>query len=284
MGIILMLLASVSFATMSALIKAVGQDVPSLQVVFLRCALSVPILLFFVLIQRKPLLVRAKKVLLFRTLFGMTAMIGFFYAIANMPLAECVFIGRSQPLILAILAPLIIGEKAPRSAWFAIATGFAGVALIMKPAMAWPVAAWVTLGAALASALAHLLVRRLNATDDPLVIVFNFSFLAGIFTSVRVLPHFVSMSGTQWIYVAGIVVFACIGQILMTMAYRKDLAPAVASSTYSAVFLSVLFGYLFWGEIPHPLAWLGGALIVTGGLMLLRARIHIRAPASPAAS
>jgi len=284
MGIVLMLLASISFATMSALIKAVGQDVPSLQVVFLRCALSIPLLLFFILVQRKPLLVRAKKVLLFRTIFGLTAMIGFFYAISNMPLAECIFIGRSQPLILAILAPLIIGEKAPRSAWFAIATGFAGVILIMKPAMAWPVAAWITLGAAACSALAHLLVRRLNATDDPLVIVFNFSFLAALFTSIRVVPDFTPLTGRQWIYIAGIVVFACIGQILMTTAYRKDLAPAVASATYSAVFLSVLFGYLFWGEVPHPLAWLGGGLIVTGGLMLLRARIHIRAPASPAAS
>lgn len=284
MGIILMLLASISFAAMSALIKAVGQDVPSLQVVFLRCALSIPLLLIFVLIQRKPLLVRAKKVLLFRTIFGMMAMIGFFYAISNMPLAECIFIGRSQPLILAILAPLIIGEKAPRSAWFAIATGFLGVVLIMKPAMAWPVAAWITFGAAACSALAHLLVRRLNATDDPLVIVFNFSFLAALFTSIRVVPSFVPLTGRQWFYVSGIVIFACIGQILMTMAYRRDLAPAVASATYSAVFLSILFGYIFWGEVPHPLAWLGGGLIITGGLLLLRARIHIRAPASPAAS
>ncbi|MCK4839197.1 MAG: hypothetical protein KAS94_10370 [Desulfobulbaceae bacterium] len=45
MGIILMLLASASFATMAAMIKAIGPDLPLSQLVFLRCALAVPILL-----------------------------------------------------------------------------------------------------------------------------------------------------------------------------------------------------------------------------------------------
>jgi drug/metabolite transporter (DMT)-like permease len=214
----------------------------------------------------------------------MSAMIGFFYALAHMPLAECIFIGRSQPLILSILAPLVIGEKTPRSAWFAIIAGFTGVVLIMKPAMEWPLAAWVALGAAVASALAHLLVRRLNATDDPLVIVFNFTLLTAFFTSFSAIPSFVSPSPQQWIYIIGIVVFACLGQVMMTTAYRKDRAPAVASASYASVILSIGYGYFFWGEIPHPLAWLGGLLIIFGGLMLLKARIHIREPASPAAT
>ena len=284
MGIVLMLLASISFATMSALIKAVGPGISPLELVFLRCSLSVPLLFFFIRLQKKPLWVAAKKVLLFRTFFGMAAMIGFFYALANMPLAECIFIGRSQPLILSILAPVVIGERAPRSAWFAIVTGFAGVALIMKPAMEWPLASLVALGAAAASALAHLLVRRLNATDDPLVIVFNFTFLAAIFTSFQAAPSFVPLSHQQWIFVIGIVVFACLGQILMTTAYKKDRAPVVASASYASVILSIGYGYIFWGEIPRPLAWFGGLLIVFGGLMLLKARIHVSEPASPAAT
>jgi drug/metabolite transporter (DMT)-like permease len=284
LGVILMILASTCFATMSALIKAVGPDIPPLELVFLRCIFSLPFLVLIIRHKKKPYFVTARKVLLFRTVFGMGAMIGFFYALSHMPLAECVFIGRSQPLILVLLAPFILGESTPRAAWFAIIAGFAGVALIMKPAMEWPLASWITLGAAASSAMAHLLIRRLNRTDHPLVIVFNFTLLAAILTSVWVLFNYVPPSPRQWLYIAGIVVFATVGQTLMTTAYRRERAPIVAAASYVAVILSVFYGYVFWGEIPHTLAWFGGGLIVFGGLMLLRARLYIREPATPAAT
>jgi drug/metabolite transporter (DMT)-like permease len=284
MGIIFMLLASACFATMSAMVKGVGTGISPLELVFLRCVLALPLFYLFVRLRKRPLWVRAKKVLLVRTLLGMAAMIGFFYALTHMPLAECIFIGRSQPLILTLMAPLVIGERAPKSAWFAIITGLIGVILIMKPAMAWPLAAWVALGAASFSAIAHLMVRRLNATDPPLVIVFNFTLLTSVFTSLWVLPRFVMPDPRQWIFIAGVALFASLGQFLMTLAYQRDRAPVVASASYTSVILSIIYGYFFWGEVPHPLAWIGGALIVAGGLLLLKARLHVTEPASPAAT
>ncbi len=279
MGVIFMLLSSASFATMSAFIKGIGPGLPLTQLVFLRCILAAPLLLLFIMAQERPLVVKAKKVLLIRTFLGITAMHGFFYAITHMPLAECIFIGRTQPLILALMAPFVLGEKAPRPAWFAIFTGLAGAALIMKPAMAWPMAAWIALGAAAASAGAHLMVRRLNKTDFPMVIVFNFTLLTAFFTAFKALPEFVPLTAKQWIFISGVALFASLGQILMTLAYRKDKAPAVAAASYSSVILSVIYGYFFWQEIPHPLAWLGGGLIVVGGLLLVKSRYRITEPA-----
>ncbi len=267
-----MLLASASFTTMAAMIKAVGDTVPLVQMVFLRCLLAAPLLLVFILRRKRPLVVRAWKLLLVRTLFGMTAMHGFFYSLTHMPLADSVFIGRSQPLLLALLAPLVVGERTPRAAWFAIATGLAGVACIMRPAMAWPAAAWAALGAAFCAAMAQLLVRRLNRTDYPLVIVFNFTVLTALVTGTIAVPDFVPLTGRQWLLAAGIALFATTGQVLMTTAYRRDRAPAVAAASYSSIVLSVLYGYLFWGEMVEPLAWLGAALIVTGGVLLIRSR------------
>ncbi len=281
MAVLYMLLASACFTTMSALVKAIGHHIPPLELVFLRCCLSIPILFLIVRHRKRPLIVKAKKVILLRSLFGTVAMAGFFYALANMPLAECIFIGRSQPLILSLFAPFVIGERAPRSAWLAILAGLTGVVLIMKPAMAWPLAAWVALGAASASALAHLWVRRLNATDFPLVIVFNFTILTALFTAFGVLPFFTPPTPLQWALITGVALFASTGQLLMTLAYQKDRAPVVAAASYTSVILSVLYGYLFWGEIPPPLAWIGGTLIVAGGLLLLKARIHRSEPVTP---
>ncbi|MEN8135874.1 MAG: DMT family transporter [Thermodesulfobacteriota bacterium] len=279
MGIILMLLASASFATMAAMIKAIGPDLPLTQLVFLRCALAVPILLAILIVQGRPIVVQARKLLVWRTVLGILAVHCFFYALTHMELASCIFIGRAQPLILALLAPLLINEKAPRAAWLAIITGLAGVALILNPAAEWSLAALVAFGGATFSAGVHLIIRRLNRTDHPQVIVFNFTMLTGLVTGLWSLPGFASLSLQQWLLIAGVALFASLGQILMTSAYRHDRAPAVAAASYSSVILSVVYGYFFWGETPNPLAWLGGALIITGGVLLVKSRHGVSEPA-----
>lgn len=278
---ILMLMASACFATMAAMVKAMGPGVPLSQMVFLRCMLAVPVLFLVLRAQGLPVMVRARRTLVLRTALGMLAMHGFYYALTHMRLADCVFIGRAQPLLLALLAPVVIGEKTPRAAWVAILTGLAGVGLVMNPALNWSLAALVALGSATASAGAHLLVRRLNRTDPPLVIVFNFTVLCGLITAVWSLPGFAALSIRQWLLAAGVAVFASLGQTLMTFAYQRDRAPAVAAASYSSVILSVAYGYLFWGETPEPLAWLGGGLIVAGGVMLVRSRYTITEAAAP---
>jgi drug/metabolite transporter (DMT)-like permease len=85
---------------------------------------------------------------------------------------------------------------------------------------------------------------------------------------------------SQWLLIAGVALFASLGQILMTSAYRHDRAPAVAAASYSSVILSVVYGYFFWGETPNPLAWLGGVLIIAGGVLLVKSRHGVSEPAA----
>ena len=284
MGILFMLLASGCFATMSAFIKAIGQYLPLPELVFLRCLLSLPVLFLFVRLLQRPVIVKEKRLLLLRTIFGMTAMTGFFFALTHLPFAECIFLGRTQPLFIALLAPLILGERAPAVSWFAIVTGLSGVALILQPGVAWSPGAWVAIGAAGSSAMAHMLVRRLNATEYPLVIVFNFTVLTCLFAGIWSLPHFVMPTVRQWIFLICVALFASLGQLFMTLAYQRDRAPVIASASYTSVVLAVLYGYFIWGEVPQPLTWLGGGLIVTGGILLLKSRRHVSEPPSPAAT
>ena len=272
MGVALMLLASASFATMAALVKALGAGTGIWQMVCLRCLISAPVLFSLLALQGRPLVVRAKKALAVRTLLGMSAMLGFFYALTHMDLAGCIFIGRTQPLFIALLAPLVLGERAPGAAWVAIAAGMAGVALILDPAGEWNLGAAAALFAALASAGAHLMVRRLNRTDAPLVIVADFTLLTGLVTLVPAALTFRPMDGRQWLLITAVALLATCGQVLMTNAYRRDRAPAVAAAAYSSLVLSVLYGYLFWDEIPGPRVIAGGILILAGGLFLLRSR------------
>ncbi|MEN8257165.1 MAG: DMT family transporter [Thermodesulfobacteriota bacterium] len=280
MGVLCMLLSSASFATMAAMVKALGADLPIAQLIFLRCLLPLPLFISIIRAKEQPLLVGAKGYLFLRSLFGGCAMACFYYALTHMPLADCIFLGRTQPLFLALLAPFIIGEKAPRSAWIAIAAGLLGVLFILQPAMTWPRAAWAAIAGALLAAFAHLMVRRLNRTEQPLTIVFNFFTLTALGSGMWCLSGDISpIRGQQWLLVAGVALFASLGQFLLTLAYRYDRAPAVAAASYSSVILSVIYGYFFWQEIPQSLAWVGGLLIITGGIVLVYSRIGRAEPA-----
>jgi drug/metabolite transporter (DMT)-like permease len=268
MAIFLMLLASGCFVSMAALVKLLGDSLPLTVMMLLRTALALPLLFAVVLHHKQTFFTRAPVSLFFRTIFGAAAMFCFYYALTNMPLAECVFIGRLQPLLLALLAPFIVRESPPPITWLAIITGILGAALIMQPAMAWRLAALAAFGGALFSAIAHLMVRRLNRVDDPAVIVLNFTFFLALISLVPALPVWKTPSLMEWLLLTGVAFFATSGQYLLTKAYQLDQAPVVAAASYSSVVLSLIYGYFFWNETPDLSALIGGLFIILGGILL----------------
>ncbi|MBO8091754.1 MAG: DMT family transporter [Prosthecochloris sp.] len=273
MSVLLMIIASACFATMAALIKAVGPSLPIPEIIFFRSIMPLPFFLGILIARKQRLIAHAWKTLLLRALFGFLAMSGFYYALTHMPLAESVFLGRTQPLILAILAPWIVHEKPTGAVWAAIFTGLLGIALIIQPSFGWLPAVWASIGAASASAMAHLLVRKLNRTDEPLTIVTNFFMVSALLSSIWTAPQFVMPRADLWLLLGAIALFSTAGQYLMTLAYRMDHAPVVAAASYASIIFSILYGYLFWQEVPPPLAWAGGTLIVAGSFILIRSRV-----------
>ena len=263
-----MFLASVCFITMSALVKALGHSLPLTELMFLRSFIALPVLLGFVIHGGHPLLVRAWKTLLLRTLFGASAMFCFYYALTNMPLADCVFIGRTQPLLLALMAPFLVGESARKNVWISLVLGIMGTALIIRPQVSLTLASWVAFAAALLSALAHLMVRRLSRTDASPVIVFNFTLLLCLVSGLASLTSLTFPSYRQWLLLFAIASLASLGQSLLTKAYSLDHAPTVAAASYASVVLSIIYGYLFWNEIPLLSSFIGAILIVCGGIYL----------------
>lgn len=254
---------------MSALVKAIGHGLPLTELMFLRSLIALPFLLGVVVRGGHPLVVRDWKTLLLRTLFGTSAMFCFYYALTNMPLADCVFIGRIQPILLALLAPFLIDESAGKNVWIAIVVGLFGAGLIIKPQLSWTTASWVALAASFLSALAHLMIRRLCRSDPSPVIVLNFTTLLCVISGFISFPSLIVPSPHQWLLLLGISVFASLGQFLLTRAYSLDRAPTVAAASYASVVLSIIYGYLFWNEIPLLSSLAGALVIVSTGMYLM---------------
>jgi drug/metabolite transporter (DMT)-like permease len=174
---------------------------------------------------------------------------------------------------VSLLAPLLLAERVTAGVYGVLAAGIVGTILVVKPTpelINMPAA--IRFGGSFTSALAHLAVRRLNATHRPEVIVLYFNLITLAGSVLTAIPSFVVPNTTQWVLLLGIAGFATIGQLLMTNAYRLDVAPVVSASSYTSVGFSLIIGYLFWSELPDTLALIGGAVVIIAGTALAYGR------------
>lgn len=266
----LMVLASACFAAMSACVKALGPDFPFTEVALVRAALGLPALLLLARVRRVPLRVHRPALLLLRGLLGFSGVACLFFALQRAPLAIVTLLNRLQPLFVAALAPRLLGERTTRGTALVLLVSLAGAALVLRPTSAhFDLPVLVAVVGAFVSALAHLAVRRLSATDHPLLIVIAFSVVDVLGGTVFSIGRFVVPNLTQWGLLAGTALAGGAGQVLMTHAYVHDEASRVAAASYSSVVWALVIGYALWGELPDPLALVGGGLIVAAGLALL---------------
>lgn len=282
---VLAMAAELMFASMGASIKVLSAHLPSTSIVFFRNLIGLALVLPWLLRQGVGNLGTGHARLhLLRGLAGLGAMYCFFFAIANMPLAEAMLLKVSAPLFIPIIAFLWLAEYVPIKVRWAIAVGFLGVALILRPGFEEmsPVAVIALMGAALAG-VAKVTVRRLTLTEPTTRIVFYFALIGTVVSAVPVVLTWVTPPPTAWGLVAAVAVFATAGQLLMTRAYALAPAAQVGPFTYSSVIFATVYGWLFWGELMDLLTLCGAALVVVAGIMTVRTGRRSRQASKPEA-
>ncbi len=265
--------AELMFASMGATIKVLSGQLPNESIVFFRNLIGLALVLPWVL-RRGAGNVRTAHVRLhlLRGLAGLGAMYCFFYALANIPLAEAMLLKLTAPLFIPVIAFLWLAELVPVKVRWSVLTGFAGVALILRPGFEEisSVALIALLGAALA-ALAKVTVRRLTLTEPTTRIVFFFALIGTLVSAVPLAWSWVAPSPSAWGLVVAVAALATAGQLLMTRAYSLAPACQVGPFTYSSVLFATAYGWLFWDELMDLLTLCGALLVVAAGVMTARA-------------
>ena len=278
-GALLMVLASGLFATMFAMVKALGPAFPFAVGVFFGGLFGLPMVL--VLMRRAGVDARPRRpyLLLLRGLLGLGGMSAYFYATQHGTLADVWLVGRFQPVLVAVMAPFLLGERAPRSVLGVLAVSLTGVVVVIRPGMdLLNTAGLFALLATVFSASAHICVRRLNATEPPQRIVLGFTVSVLLGSGLMTVSVFVWPTPTELGLLLAIAACATAGQILLTTAYARDTAPAVSASAYSGVLFAIFYGWAFWGEVPDGWALVGGALIIGAGLYIVLTRRGVITP------
>lgn len=196
------------------------------------------------------------------TLLGASGL--FFAGLPYLPLSEAVAIVYSEAIFVVVLAPFLLGERLrPRSAVAAF-VGFLGVLLVVRPSgnLSNLIGPCLLLLSALCGALSMIQIRKLKASDDSSITVLFFTVVGTAVTGFSLLVAWRTPTLKDLFIMALLAMFATAGQLLFTVAVRRENAARLAPYTYTSIIWATLFGFFVWGETLDFVPVIGMAAIV----------------------
>ncbi|WP_316189060.1 DMT family transporter [Bradyrhizobium sp. SZCCHNS1054] len=205
---------------------------------------------------------------LVRVILSTLEVAAFFLATVYLPLADVITYYLAGPIFVTALSALVLREQVGWRRWSAILIGFCGVLIALRPsAQTFSLPALIALGGSLSFAVLMLITRSLRATPD---IVMASSQFVGTFLLGAVMAPFGWVTPTP----GSLVLFAAAGLISVTALFCVNrslkLAPAsvVVPYQYSMIVWAVIFGFVVFGDVPHPATIAGAAIIIGAGLYI----------------
>lgn len=204
-----------------------------------------------------------------------------FWALQYLQLAITSSIMFIVPIITALLAAPVLGERLDRGRWAAIIAGFAGVLVIVRPGSAeFHPAMLLALANASVYAVFNLTTRHLAAYDSPETIQYLPALGAAIVLAPFALASWQAPQGPlEWTLACLMGALGGLGHYLLAAAHRYAPATVIAPFLYQQVLYMALFGYVVFGDVPAPAVWIGAAIVIASGLYLFareRARVSVR--------
>ena len=292
LGALCATIAVVFFSINDVAIKFLSDGYALHQVVLIRSVIGVIVIMFMI----APFtagwgIARTRKLPLhmLRGLCVVFANMTFFLGLAAMPLADAVAIFFISPLLITLASVVFLGESVGPRRWAAIAVGFIGVLVMMRPGtQAFQVASLLPLLAAFFYACIHVLTRKMGGTENAATMAF---YIQVMFIIVSVLFFVVVGDGRfgdqsdpslafllrAWIWpdMGDLPVFLVVGVgiavagYLISQAYRVTEASFVAPFEYLALPMSVAWGMVVFAEYPDLWDYVGMALILGAGLFMI---------------
>jgi len=272
-GIFFLLLALVFFAVLDATVKQLTATFAVPFLVWARYAVHCVLMLIFLAPSLRGQLVRTDHLgaQIVRALMLLSTTACGVFAFRTMPLAETTAVIFLSPLMVALLAGPMLGEKQRAGRWIAVLAGFSGVLLIAHPGGALNVVGvlWA-LGGAVSYTAYQILTRRLSHHEHPMALLF-YTALVGTVAMSAVLPwywHQVTPTTTQWLMLWSMGILGGSGHYLLIRAFRLAPASTLSPFLYVQLVWAALLGWLVFDHLPDGWTVLGMLIIATSGLWI----------------
>ena len=283
-GIAWMILGMSAFIGNDAIMKAVGERLPAAQMIVVRGAMAIALMLLVA--ARMGALDRIRDVargwVLLRASCEGVGTVLYLAALFHLPLANITAINLSSPLFIVVLAKVFLQERVDRARWLAIALGFAGVLLVVQPAAdGFNIYAWLCLLATLIYAFRDLLTRKISSATPSILVTLATAGVVWLMAAVvMAFQGWMPMQGRElgWLSLSSLLVST--GYYALIAAMRHGEMTVIAPFRYVGLLWAVLLGYFVWGTLPNAMGWCGIALLIGAGLYSCfgRAILPRRAP------
>ena len=260
-----------------------AQGVPLVEIMFWRQAVSVPLLLGWLIARGQMGQLRSQRLPAhgLRSVMGTIGMFTNFGASILLPLAVAAIFNFTTPLFAVLLTALVLRETVGKWRWLAVALGFAGVWIILQPGQSGlaisPLGAAAGIASGFLIALISLHIRDLSRTEAPVSVVFYFAAFGSAFTLPLVLIYGTPHSAALWLELLGMGLMGTLAQLLLTASLKFGSVASVVVMDYSSLIWTGLFGEMVFHQNPPASTWAGAPLIVAAGLAIAwREHVHHR--------
>lgn len=293
LGILCLIAGIAIFSVQDLILKLISGDYPLHEAMVLRSLTAFPCLLVITWAtdgSLRGLVSPTWPAMLARGLLNFAAYTAYYLALAALPMATTVALYFTAPLMITLLSALVLKETVGLRRWLAVGAGFAGVLIMVQPGgdlFDWAALLPVFCGAAYAGSM--VMARVMGTRDSAAAMAFwgNVAFLlcaaalalvygtgghegAGHASLAFLTRGWVWPDLWDGILMCGCGVIAAIGLTLLTQAYRIAANSVVAPFEFTFAFWGLLWGWLFWGDLPNTLGWVGIAVIIGAGLYVVR--------------
>lgn len=271
-GALLALLAFAIYATHDVVIKFLGSDYTSFQIIFFSGLLGFPLITIMLMSDRTDgnLIPRHPWWSLIRALTAVSTGAAGFYAFSVLPLAQTYAILFAMPLLITLLAIPMLGEKVGIRRGMAVIVGLFGVLVVLRPGSAdLSLGHLAALGAAVTGSINSLIVRKIGQEERSAVLMI-YPMMASFFITGAMMPFVYVPMPIEHLMMMGVIAgLGFIAALLIIAAYRAAPAVIVAPMQYSQIIWAAIYGASFFDERPDFWTVIGTAIIVASGIYIV---------------
>ena len=284
----ILILAVIAYAATDGMVKWLSASYPVLEITFFRSIFTfIPAAAVIAQCGGIPSLrTNRLRLHLLRAAFGSAAMLLYFFSYSMLPMADVTTLGQTYPLILVALSWLLLGDRASRGEWLAVAAGFLSVIVIVDPGSS--VFDWRSLLPLLGSACMAgfvILLRFLSATESRASLLVYVPLLTSAWTGASLNWVWTAPRSTDWLLLLVMGVVGGVGFHFRNLAYSSARPATLAPIEYLHILFASAIGIVVFGNFPSWQLLIGAGMLVASNLYVVRSQHRrqtvIPAPADP---
>ena len=271
-----MFLSICAFSIMDLLVKW-SDSYPVGEVLFFRGFCGLITISFLIPKERYLNFYKTKRPLLHlkRCLAGLIAIVAIFIALRQLPLATVVSITFAAPIFTTIMSIFFLSEKVGLYRWLAVIVGFIGIIIISEPGFSslniyyiYPIIFCLGLS------YVAIAIKKLSTTEPV--------WLIGLFFSISIMAMSLFTLHKGWVFpsfkdffiLCMVGILGGLANLWLTQSYKFSDVSLVTPLKYLALLFAILFGYIFWNEIPTSKTLIGAVLVIMSSIIIFRREIY----------